>query len=117
MYPVIATTGPAAHAGSADQLRKAGVAEPDLPRYSPHLNVTLQTPPTMLVHAGDDTSVPVENSLLMYQALQKAHVRSELHVFDRGGHGFGLRGVAGKNVAVWPQLVQSWALSDDSPKT
>lgn len=117
MYPVIATTGPAAHAGSADQLRKAGVAEADIPRYSPHMNVTPQTPPTMLVHAGDDTSVPVENSLLMYQALRKAQVRSELHVFDSGGHGFGLRGVAGKNVAVWPQLVQSWALSDDSPKT
>jgi acetyl esterase/lipase len=116
MYPVIATTGAAAHAGSADQLRKSGVAEPDLARHSPHLNVSGQTPPTLLVHAGDDTSVPVENSLLMYQALQKARVRSELHVFDSGGHGFGLRGVAGRNVAIWPQLVQNWALSDDTGK-
>jgi acetyl esterase/lipase len=117
MYPVITTAGPAAHAGSADQLRKAGVAEADLARYSPHLNVSAATPRTMLVHAGDDAVVPVENSLLMYQALQKARVRSELHVFDSGGHGFGLRGVAGRNVAVWPQLVQSWALADDSSKT
>lgn len=116
MYPVIATTGPAAHAGSADQLRKAGVADTDLARYSPHLNVTARTPRTMLVHAGDDSAVPVDNSLFMYQALQKARVRSELHVFDSGGHGFGLRGVAGRNVAVWPQLVQSWALADDSSK-
>jgi acetyl esterase/lipase len=116
MYPVIATTGAAAHGGSADQLRKAGVAEGDLAHYSPDSNVTAQTPPTMLVHAGDDTSVPVQNSLLMYQALQKARVRSELHVFDSGGHGFGLRGVAGRNVAAWPQLVQNWALSNDSPK-
>ena len=53
----------------------------------------------------------------MYQALHKASVRSELHVFDSGGHGFGLRGVAGKNVAAWPQLVQNWALSDDSTKS
>lgn len=117
MYPVIATTGAAAHAGSADQLRKAGVADADIARYSPQFNVTSHTPRTMLVHAGDDTSVPVENSLLMYQALQRAGVRSELHVFDNGGHGFGLRGVAGRNVAVWPELVQSWALSDDSSKT
>lgn len=116
MYPVIATTGAAAHAGSADQLRKSGVAEQDLARHSPHLNVSAQTPPTMLVHATDDTSVPVENSLLMYQALVKARVRSELHVFDSGGHGFGLRGVAGRNVAIWPQLVQNWALSDDTAK-
>ncbi|HUQ11392.1 MAG TPA: alpha/beta hydrolase [Steroidobacteraceae bacterium] len=116
MYPVIATTGATAHAGSAAQLRKAGVVDSGLARYAPHGNVSAVTPPTMLVHAGDDTSVPVENSLLMYQALQKARVRSELHVFDSGGHGFGLRGVAGRNVAVWPELVQHWALSDDSTK-
>ena len=116
MYPVIATTGSSAHPGSAEQLRKAGVAESDLARYSPHLNVGAQTPPTMLVHAADDTSVPVENSLLMYQALLKARVRSELHVFDSGGHGFGLRAVAGKDVAVWPTLVQNWATTVDSTK-
>jgi acetyl esterase/lipase len=116
MYPVITTTGAAAHGGSATQLRNAGVSESDLVRYSPHLNVTATTPPTLLVHAGDDRSVPVENSLLMYQALRTAQVRSELHVFDSGGHGFGLRGVAGRNVAAWPELVQRWALPDVSPK-
>lgn len=116
MYPVIATTGAVAHRGSADQLRKAGVAEAALARFSPNANVKGDTPPTMLVHAGDDATVPLENSLLMYQALQKAGVRSELHVFDSGGHGFGLRGVAGRNVAVWPQLVQNWALSNDTPR-
>ncbi len=112
MYPVIVTTGPSAHRGSAGQLRDAGVTEADLPKYSPQVNVTSQTPPTMLVHAADDTSVPVENSLLMYQALLKAQVRSELHVFDSGGHGFGLRGIAGRDVAAWPTLVENWALSD-----
>jgi acetyl esterase/lipase len=114
MYPVIATLGPSAHRGSADQLRRAGVAEAALPRYSPHGKVNAQTPPTMLIHAADDTTVPVENSLMMYQALRQARVRSELHVFDSGGHGFGLRGVAGRNVGAWPTLVQNWALSDDA---
>jgi acetyl esterase/lipase len=112
MYPVIATTGAHAHAGSAQQLQAAEVTTEDLARYSPQFNVTAKTPPTLLVHAADDSSVPVENSLLMYDALRKARVRSELHVFDAGGHGFGLRGVAGKNVAVWPTLVQNWALND-----
>ena len=115
MYPVIATTGSAAHKGSVEQLRKAGVAENDLASYSPHLKVSARTPPTLLVHAADDSSVPVDNSLLMYQALRAMRVRSELHVFDIGGHGFGLRGVAGRSVAVWPQLVQNWALADDTP--
>lgn len=109
MYPVIATTGVSAHGGSVKQLLAGGVREPDLARLSPDRNVTAGTPPTLLIHAGDDASVPVENSLLMYSALQKAGVRSELHVFDQGGHGFGLRAVAGKDVAAWPTLVESWA--------
>jgi acetyl esterase/lipase len=109
MYPVIATMGPGAHRGSVQQLLASGVKEADLSRLSPNLNVTADTPPTLLVHAGDDASVPVENSLLMYAALRKAGVRSELHLFDQGGHGFGLRAIAGKDVAAWPALVESWA--------
>ncbi len=109
MYPVITMTGAATHSGSAQQLIAAGVAPEQLPRYSPNLNVAADTPPTMLVHAADDTSVPVENSLLMFNALRAAGVRTELHVFDRGGHGFGMRGAVGLDAAVWPQLVESWA--------
>jgi len=115
MYPVIATTGAHAHAGSAQQLQTAGVSTADLARYSPQLNVSAKTPPTLLVHAADDSSVPVENSLMMYEALRKAGVRSELHLFDAGGHGFGLRGVTGKDVAVWPTLVQNWAQHNAAP--
>lgn len=112
MYPVIATTGAPAHAGSARQLLAAGVSPAELAIYSPNLKVSPLTSPTMLVHAGDDTNVPVENSLLMYEALRRASVRSELHVFDRGGHGFGLRSIAGKDVAAWPTLVENWAMSN-----
>jgi acetyl esterase/lipase len=110
MYPVIDTTGSAAHGGSIQQLRRAGVALTELERFSPHLNVNASTPPTLLVHAADDASVPVENSLMMYGALLQHRIRSELHVFDSGGHGFGLRGVDGRNVAAWPTLVQNFAL-------
>jgi acetyl esterase/lipase len=116
MYPVIATSGEFAHPGSAKQLLAAGVAPAELPRYSPQLQVDARTPPTLLVHAADDATVPVENSLLMYAALRKAGVRSELHVFDRGGHGFGLRSIAGKDVAAWPTLVQNWALGNAEHK-
>ena len=100
-----------AHSGSVKQLLAAGVPADRLRRYSPPLNVSPQTPPTLLVHAADDESVPVENSLAMYSALHAAGVRSELHVFDRGGHGFGLRGVQGIDAAAWPQLVENWAQS------
>jgi len=89
----------------------AGVAPADLPRYSPDTNVSAATPPTLLIHAADDTTVPVVNSLRMYEALHRAGVRSELHVFDRGGHGFGLRSIAGQDVAAWPSLVATFALT------
>jgi len=116
MYPVIATDGVSAHGGSANQLLAAGVPAAELGRYAPHLHVTANTPPTLLIHAADDDVVPVENSLLMFAALRAAGVRSELHVFDRGGHGFGMRGVTGKDVAAWPSLVQNWALGDALPR-
>jgi acetyl esterase/lipase len=110
MYPVIATIGAHAHAGSVAQLRAAGVSAAALDRYSPDLRVTAGTPPTLLIHAADDTSVPVENSLMMFGALRKQGVRSALHVFESGGHGFGMRGVTGRDSAAWPRLVQDWAL-------
>jgi len=116
MYPVIATDGVSAHGGSASQLLAAGVAAGGLDRYAPNRHVDAGTPPTLLVHAADDTTVSVENSLLMFSALRAAGVRSELHVFDRGGHGFGMRGVAGKDVAAWPLLIQNWALGDAPPR-
>jgi acetyl esterase/lipase len=111
IYPVILTEGTAAHSGSVQQLLAAGVAPGKLKLLSPPSNVTAQTPPTLLVHAADDASVPLANSMAMYSALHAAGVRSELHVFDRGGHGFGLRGVNGIDATAWPQLVENWAKS------
>ncbi len=109
MYPVIATTGTPAHAGSARQLLASGVDAAALASYSPHLRIDPHTPPTLLVHAADDAAVPVENSQLMFDALRKAGIRSELHVFDRGGHGFGMRAIDGLDVSAWPMLVENWA--------
>lgn len=113
VYPVITLQGRYAHHGSVQQLISAGVGSTDaaLSRYSAHAAVTARSSPTQLIHAADDASVPVENSLMMYDALRRAAVRSELHVFDTGGHGFGMRGIAGKNASAWPSLAQNWALS------
>lgn len=66
-------------------------------------------PPTFLLHAVDDASVPVENSLNLLAALRVARVATEAHLFQEGGHGFGVRLIAGKPAAVWPQLVMAWA--------
>jgi acetyl esterase/lipase len=58
---------------------------------SADLRISAQTPPIMLVHASDDTISSVEHSVIMYLALKRAKVPTELHIYATGGHGFGVR--------------------------
>jgi acetyl esterase/lipase len=109
LYPVIATDGPYAHAVSAEQLLGANADAARRRRYSPDRNVSADTPPVWLVHAADDTSVPLQNSLDFHAALRTHRIATEMHVFESGGHGFGLRYTVGKPVAAWPQLLRAWA--------
>jgi acetyl esterase/lipase len=82
------------------------VPRDDKSKLHDHVRVTKDTPPTFLVHAFDD-GVPLENSLLYYLALKKAGVASELHVYDRGGHGYGLR-PTDQPVTHWPKRCEEW---------
>mgnify|MGYP001252752432 CR=1 FL=1 len=108
MYPV-ATMYPAfAHAGSREQLLGVAPTADQERRWSLEDSARADAPPTFLLHAGDDASVPVENSLRLYDALRAAKVPTEMHVFEEGGHGFGLRFTGGKPVAAWPALVEAW---------
>jgi dipeptidyl aminopeptidase/acylaminoacyl peptidase len=83
----------------------------DIAAHSPEQQVSPATPPTFLLHASDDEAVLAGNSLVMYAALREAGVSAELHIFAAGGHGFGLRHVAGKPVAAWPELLYAWIRS------
>ena len=67
-------------------------------------------PPTIIIHAANDTTCPVEGSLQMFSALKAANVPAEMHIFEDGGHGFGVRAASGKPVAVWPDLVVRWGV-------
>lgn len=103
VYPVISMTKPIMHTGSRDNLIGAHPDAALATNYSNELQVTKNTPPTFLVHALDDEAVPMENSLLFFQALKDNGVSGELHVVPKGGHGFGLglgRGTA-ENWTAW----------------
>ena len=65
-------------------------------------------PPVFLLHASDDTSVPVTNSLVMYQALRSAGVPVEMHIYQEGGHGFGFSLPADRPAARWPDAFTAW---------
>jgi acetyl esterase/lipase len=108
VYPVATMSPPFAHPGSRERMFDAAPT-PELERaWSLEANARPDAPPTFLLHAADDAAVPVENSLRLYDALRAEKVSSELHVFEEGGHGFGLRFARGKPVEAWPDLVLGW---------
>lgn len=89
MYPVI-DFGEFAHKGSRDNLVGKDAPQALIDLYSNQKQVTANTPVTMLVHAGDDKTVPVQNTLMFYEALLKNNVKAEMLIYPAGGHGFGL---------------------------
>ncbi len=108
IYPVISMSAPLAHSGSRSNLIGAD-ADAALERaHSPHLHVPTNAPPCFLLHAEDDASVPVQNSLLLREALRARGVAVETHLFADGGHGFGLRLARGRSVEHWPELFFAW---------
>jgi acetyl esterase/lipase len=90
VYPVISMSKTIMHAGSRNNLIGEKPTDDLAKMYSGELQVTKQTPPTILFHATDDKTVPVENSLLFYQACKDFGVPVEMHIYPIGGHGFGL---------------------------
>ncbi|TWT38285.1 Acetylxylan esterase precursor [Posidoniimonas corsicana] len=107
-YPVV-TMGPATHRGSRNNLL-GEVSDEEAAKMSAERNVTDQTPPTFIFHAQDDRAVPVENAILFYQACTKHGVPAEMHLFERGGHGFGMwRDNEPANA--WPTLLEAWLRS------
>ena len=109
IYPVITLDPAFAHPGSRKQL----LAQQDTPERAIELSLEKQVreglSPMFQLHAADDKAVPVENSLLMFSALKAKGVPAEMHVFEDGGHGFGLRFISGKPVAAWPHLFETFA--------
>lgn len=107
-YPVITMTDPYAHKGS----RKYLLGEnPDLnliEKFSMEKNVHKNTPIAFIMHATDDKSVTVENSLKYYTSLKDYKIPVELHLYQDGGHGYSIRGTIGKSVANWTSVVTNW---------
>lgn len=107
VYPVISFQGAPTHGGS----RKNLIGDPANPelikRFSNELQVTANTPPTFLVHAQDDKAVPLENSLLYYQALHAKGVKAALHIYPTGGHGFAF-GLGKEAVSGWREVLLGW---------
>ena len=107
LYPVITMLPPFAHEASREMLLGDNPKRAQRAAYSCERLVTSGAPPMFVAAAADDPDVPVENTLEMFAALRRAHVPAEMHIFERGGHGFGL-GSAGEPLSAWPELLLAW---------
>jgi len=106
-YPVITFTEPYAHHGSRDALLGANPDPALIDLLSNELHVTKETPPAFLFHTSEDKTVPVQNSVMFYLALQKAGVPAEMHIFQKGNHGVGLA-PADPVLFIWPDILGAW---------
>ncbi|MFN3433270.1 MAG: alpha/beta hydrolase [Sphingomonas sp.] len=109
IYPVISMDPAITHKGSHDNLLGGAPSQADVDAASVDKRVTAETPPVFLAHASDDRTVPVANSLSLYAALLAAKRPAEMHLFDEGGHGFGVRLPTTVPAAAWPTLFAAYA--------
>jgi len=108
VYPVVSFTTKYTHRGSMNNLLGKATSDRKLVEsLSNELQVTKATPPTFLIHCGGDRGVPAENSVLFYMACRKAGVPAELHIYEKGGHGFGLA-PNDPILSTWPARCSAW---------
>lgn len=107
IYPVISMDEKITHKGSKNKLLDFSPSAALVEKYSNEKQIDAATPPTFIVHAIDDKSVPVENSIEYFLGLKKNNVSCEIHFYQNGKHGFGLGrdGTTGKN---WTIQCEEW---------
>lgn len=110
IYPVISMQNEITHKGSQTNLLGQNPSSELIDSFSNEKKVTAQTPPTFLIHATDDGAVLPENSINYYLALKKNKVTAELHLYENGGHGFGL-GIGDTN-KYWTKQCEDWLKSN-----
>ncbi len=110
-YPVVTMDSTYTHMGSRRNLLGKKPSVDLVKLYSNELQVKKNTPPTFIVHAIDDKTVPIANSENLLKALQEKHIPAELHKFEVGGHGFGMR-KRGIPVDNWTDLLKTWLIKE-----
>ena len=112
IYPVISMKTGITHGGSRTNLLGNSPNSELINKFSNETQVNASTPPAFLVHAIDDGLVPCENSIDYAMALRKNNIPVELHLYQQGGHGFGLA-LASKNTEhYWPDACIAWLKSN-----
>jgi acetyl esterase/lipase len=109
IYPVVSLDAPFTHGGSRDMLLGEGASADMRRARSVEMRVDADTSPIFLVHASDDGLVPPANSIALFQAMEVAKRPVALHIFEDGGHGFGVRLPRTMQASAWPGLFMTFA--------
>lgn len=109
MYPVATMTEPHLHLGSRQHLLGETPSAAQIETYSLEQRDWRGTAPVFLLHSMDDQTVPVQNSLLLLNRLRADGLKTEAHLFQEGGHGYGVRLIKGRPAEAWPDLARAWA--------
>ena len=105
--PVISFDSKIAHKGSREALIRKNPSEELIKIYSNENQVTKYTPPTLLIHADNDTGVSPLNSVVFYQALKAAGISGSLHIFPFGAHSLNTDKNPG-SADMWPAISLAW---------
>jgi acetyl esterase/lipase len=105
IYPVISMNTSLSHSGSRTNLLGKEPSPEAVEKYSTDKAVTKETPPVFLLSTSDD-GVDCRNSLQFATACKANGVPVSLHLFETGGHGYGLKGKG--DLAIWPTLLEQW---------
>ncbi|MGW8316133.1 MAG: alpha/beta hydrolase [Bacteroidales bacterium] len=107
LYPLIYFREGDIHPSIAQLLFGGDTSWPTVSKYSSELNVTESTPPAFIVLADNDPAVDPSHSMAFYQALKQHGIHAEMHIFQQGGHGFGIT-KQGLPSDRWPELFYDW---------
>ena len=108
IYPVISMDSTITHAGSRENLIGKHPSPEMVTHFSNALQVTGKTPPAFMIHSMDDGTVPVENSIEYALAMKKHNIPCELHIYEHGGHGYGLGKRNSGTESSWTKACEKW---------
>lgn len=111
VYPVISFADSLTHQLSRQNLIGPDISQEKVEKYSNELHVNSKTPPTYIVHAVDDEVVKVENTLYFYAALKQAGVSSDIFLYAKGGHGFGIQNKTAQSQWIGPCI--NWIIGNE----
>ena len=107
IYPVITFGAVNTHSGTRDNLVGPNASPDKIELYSNELHITPNTPPAFLISTTDDFVSP-ENSILYFQACRENNVPVEMHIYEKGGHGYALKKKGLGPVETWPDRMEDW---------